>query len=184
MSLSDAADWAQLVGIPLTLIALMVALNGLYRAKQQLDHADKVSQGQFIFTLDQVLISYEDLRTRARYDRSWDYVDQQLTDFQYVHERARIRYYLAVFERLGELLKRGMVDSALVAELYGSRLERLLRKDGVRQIVASKPEEWARLVYLWRELHPKREAMKQLWDKAIKESPPFSQYVDCQTQND
>jgi hypothetical protein len=175
---NDAADWAQLIGIPLTLIAVGIAVTTLRRAERQLDHADKVAQGQFVFALDQVLIAYEDIRSRAAYDPEWD-LPPWADEFEGNHARARVRYYLAAFERLGELVHREMIDVTLVAELYGSRLEMLLDKDEVRAIVTTEPEDWRRLVYLWWRLakHPRRRTLAILWRAALSDRGRFAEFV-------
>jgi hypothetical protein len=136
MSLSDAANVAQIVSI-------VLAIPAACWAYLQLKAATVSAESQAILALDQALTQYEPLRKDLNRGPLKD-VDEVL-----------LRRYIAVFERLGLLLKNGVVSKRLADQLYGSRLEKLLTNGGddVKKIIAQRQGRgWENFIYLWEQM--------------------------------
>ena len=134
-----ASDIAQIVGLLLAIIAVVWG----YR---QLRAAIASAQSQSVLALDQAFAQFEPLRRALNASVP---ADPKLDD------DISLRRYVAVFERLGLLLKTGVVNEGLANQLYGSRLETLLEKaeKGVRKIVREREGRgWENFIYLWKRM--------------------------------
>lgn len=138
--LSVAANIAQIVGVVLAIIAAIYAY-------QQLKAAIASAESQAVLALDQTMAQYEGLRKKLNKGEFKNPNDDDLI---------LLRRYVAVFERLGLLLKVGVVNELLADQLYGSRLEKLLKNsdDHVKSIISERDGRgWENFTYLWKQMH-------------------------------
>jgi hypothetical protein len=152
-----AANVAQLVGIPLAVIALGIAANQLReaaktakRAQTAYGRAQTVSEAQAVLALDLVLAQQrlEDLRANLAKGKM-DNVSEE--------DEVALRRYVAALERLGFLVAKGVVNAEQAAAFYGSRLEKLI-KNAPSAVEMAKQRPWENFIILWR-------TMENFWDK-------------------
>src|SRR5829696_9232481 len=118
--LSHAANVAQLVGIPLAVIALGIAAYQLRDAARTAAKAETVAEGQLVLAFDQVLAQQTFLGLRAKLGAGK--IDKNPDEAT----KVALRRYVAAFERLGVLVDKGVVSPELADAFYGSRLEKLI----------------------------------------------------------
>jgi len=137
--LSIFANISQIVGLGLAIFAA-------WWAYKQLKAATVSAESQAVLTLDQTLTHYEPLRKELNSKSGFrDDADNRIL----------LRRYVAVFERLGLLLKTGVVNELLTDQLYGARLESLLKKSHghVEEIIAEREGHgWENFTYLWEQM--------------------------------
>ena len=142
----DAANLAQLVAVAL-------AIPAAFWAYRQLKSATASAESQAILALDAAFGQFEDLRkelnTGAFLPKAGHVapVDDD--------KRVQLRRYVAVFERLGLLLQKRVVGAQLADQLYGSRFQSLLTKNGgeLNKILSERDGKgWENFVYLWKTL--------------------------------
>jgi hypothetical protein len=141
--ISDVADVAQIVGLVLAILAALWA-------RKQLRSATVSAESQAVLALDQAFSLFEDLRKELNSGSSLGSADKE--------KLVTLRRYVAVFERLGLLLKKGVVGVQLADQLYGSRLSQLLNKSSgqVNKIVAEREGRgWENFIELWRTMRKK-----------------------------
>jgi hypothetical protein len=122
---------------------LGAANQGLTAARESLDATHDIARAQFILAIDDALARYENVRIDVTYDPS--------TLPSKGRRSAELRYYIAVFERIGLLADQGLLDSAEIDELYGSRFAALLNNTDAAAIV-QRTESWWGFIYLWHQL--------------------------------
>jgi hypothetical protein len=134
--LSHIADVVQVIGVPLALIGLGVGWLQLRRAARS-------AHAQNILSLDSLLHNHNEVRSKLQ-TATWIPADRM--------ERNELRRYMAIFERMGVLLRWRELDLKTIDRLYGHRFEILVRNPSVQSIVRARQSEWEDLVHLWREL--------------------------------
>ncbi len=151
VSLGDVADVSQIVG-------LVVAVPVIVLAWRQLVSATAASEAQAVLALDDAFGQFEDLRNRLRAaSKAQPYRAEGPAD------RARLSRYLVVFERLGLLVGKRLIDERLAGDLYGYALARLLTRSNAEEIVreeigeaqedaAHSERRWENLIRLWKRL--------------------------------
>jgi hypothetical protein len=152
-----AANVAQLVGIPLAVIALGIAAYQFREAARTAKKAEIVSEAQAVLALDQVLSQqrFEDLRATLAVGA---------LDHPSAEDEVVLRRYVAAFERLGLLVDNGVMSAELAKEFYGSRLEKLVNVEFVRDLVTERENRtrgrpaWRNFIILW-------STMEKLWNK-------------------
>src|SRR4051812_18936074 len=95
ISLDEVVGVATLLALGVALVAGKLAKDQLTAAEESLAAANGVARGQFILAIDEALARYESLRTDITYRRQ--------TFAPYGPASAPLRYYIAVFERIGLL---------------------------------------------------------------------------------
>lgn len=134
--IADVADIAQIGGIALAIPASIWAY-------KQLKSATASAESQAVLALDQAFSLFEQFRKD---------LNQNSADADDV----MLRRYVAVFERLGLLLEKRVMSVELADQLYGSRLEKLLKNAGdpVKSILAEKDGRgWQNFVELWNRMY-------------------------------
>jgi hypothetical protein len=145
----SVAEWFQVIGV-----ATVVPV--LWLAYRQLRAATSAAEAEAVLALDQAFAQFEPLRDELR--RASD-------DYPYVprseEERARLSRYLVVFERLGFLVSRRLIDEDRAIELYGFALTRLLTRSEAERMIRQDLDEarepgsghsqkrWQHLIRLW-----------------------------------
>lgn len=125
--LNDLANFFQIVGFPLAILALFLGW-------QQLRNAARTSRVQMLLTLDASLADFDDVRTK---------INAGIQDI----DRVRLRRYIAVFERVGLALKDKQITLEQVDRYYGARIVRLTKRKDTRDIVKNR-EGWKDFHYL------------------------------------
>ena len=129
VSVSEIADWAQIVGVALALLALAIAWFQLRKAVDETSNAAAdakravaVAEGQAVLALDLALSqpTFEALRAKIN-TKSVTAADDVV-----------LRRYIATFERLGLLIEKGIITISVADHFYGNRLEKLLVNAGSR----------------------------------------------------
>jgi hypothetical protein len=161
VSLGDIADVSQIVG-------LIVAVPVIVLAWRQLVSGTAASEAQPVLALDEAFSQFEDLRDKLRAaSKEKPYRAVQPAD------RARLSRYLAVFERLGMLVTKRLIDQRRGGDLYGYALARLLTRSNAEEIVCSEIGEaqkepahserrWENLIRLWEQLPGQPEVPKDI----------------------
>lgn len=150
-SISDFADVSQIIG-------LAVAVPVIVLAWRQLVSAATAAEAEAVLALDQAFAQFEDLRDRLR--AATPQQPYRATD---PADRARLSRYLVVFDRLGLLVKKGLIDKGRARDLYGYALSRLLARSNAAEIVSEEIREaredpthsenrWENLIRLWKAL--------------------------------
>jgi hypothetical protein len=132
--IGHAADVAQVIGIAL-------AVPAAYWAYLQLKSATASAEAQAVLALDQAFSLFEQFRKDLNRDAATATSDT-----------VTLRRYIAVFERLGLLIKKGVIGVQLADQLYGSRLATLLAtaERPVRTMVAEREGKgWENFTELW-----------------------------------
>jgi hypothetical protein len=132
-----------IVALVASYLAYRYAKDQLVSAKENLAAGYSVARGQFILAIDDSLARYEDLRTDVTYG------PREFT--RSGRDSAELRYYVAVFERLGLLTSEGLLEPREVDDLYGSRFAKLLHNTPAASIVA-RTEDWWGFIWLWNTL--------------------------------
>jgi hypothetical protein len=133
--LSIAANW-------FTIFGLLVGAAALVVAAVQIRNAARTTQAQLILMIDDSLRPYEEIRARINGS------DPQ-------HPAIRMRRYIARFERIGILLETEQISLDKVNQLYGVRIEKLLQHPDAKALLASDPEGWQGVTYLWQAFYEK-----------------------------
>jgi hypothetical protein len=118
--------------------------DALDTARRQYELARKIAETQAVFSVDAALGLYEDVRERLTPSGAP------------APERLRLRYYMAVFERLGVLIDQGTVSPETANKFYGSRFKALVNDQGAVDIVTGDREGWVSFLSLWRALKTDR----------------------------
>ncbi|WP_448640763.1 hypothetical protein [Geodermatophilus sp. URMC 63] len=158
--LSILANLAQLIGIPIAAVALVLAVRQLKvaaetaaRAEATAMRAEAASEAQAVLALDQLLNQERFEKLREELNKGKVSVpNNNIFDPNAIE----LRRYTAAFERLGNLVDRGVVSLVLADELYGSRIEKLLQNAPyVKAMVApdnvGKPA-WRNFISLWNKI--------------------------------
>ena len=138
--LSVVANIFQIVGFFLAIIAAPWAY-------KQLKAAIASSESQAVLTLDQTPAQYEPLRQELNLSSGFKDDDQD--------KLIMLRRYIAVFERLGLLLKTGVVNERIADQFYGARLVSLLNNSHghVEKIITDRGGRgWENFIYLWEQM--------------------------------
>jgi hypothetical protein len=141
-------NWSNLVQV----IALPLALLGLWLAWSQVRKAANTAHAELILAIDATLESHLSIREQIR--QGWQPKSPG--------DRNAVRRYVGVFERVGILLKLGEVQLGTVDQLYGDRVAKLLNNDGARAVVTDDPEACRDFVFLWRQLRSVRNNHRNL----------------------
>jgi hypothetical protein len=142
----DWANVAQVIGFPLAVAALAMAW-------WQLRKAARAARGEFLLAIDAALAEPElqNLRTQIyKTERPWTVPDE-------ASERNKVRRYIAVFERLGILLRDRSVSIRHVDQLYGDRIAAITNNKSVRELVLDSPDAWRDFLYLWKRIQKRRD---------------------------
>jgi hypothetical protein len=137
----DWANIAQVIGLPLAVAALAMAW-------WQLRKAARAARGEFLLAIDEALAKPElqTLRTEIyKTKHPWTVPDV-------ARERNLVRRYIAVFERLGILLRDRSVSIRHVDQLYGDRIAAITNNASVRELVLDSPDAWRDFLYLWKRI--------------------------------
>jgi hypothetical protein len=162
---NDVADVTQIAGLLLALVLAWMAWYQLRLARDELSSTQSqlvagavAAESQTVLALDEAFAQFQDLRNKLREaEKSGTvYAPTDLTD------RARLSRYLVVFERLGLLVKKGLIDPQLARQLYGYALSRILVWSNAQSILREEvhlhhggaPDEkrWENLIRLWDDL--------------------------------
>jgi hypothetical protein len=152
-SLDALANYAQLVG----LAALIFAIVSLRHSATQIKQTARATQGQFSLAMDDLLAQH--LETREEVSRANEWKNRGELSHA---DRRKFRRYLAVFERIGILVKDELMTIETVDALYGERFAMLLSRERIRQLVdgseyttgkRSNPNAWSDLIRLWWRLY-------------------------------
>lgn len=141
-------DWAyvaQVIGFPLAVAALAMAW-------WQLRKAARVARGQFLLAIDAALTTEELQEMRRKIYRTtkpWEVPDDP-------REQNKVRRYIAVFERLGILLRDRSVSIRHVDQLYGDRIAAITNNESVRTLILDSPDAWRDFLYLWNRIWRRR----------------------------
>jgi hypothetical protein len=128
--LSDVADWVQIIGLPLAIVALILAW--------------LTSRMQMLLALDARLADYEQVRKDINANKSMDKIDD-----------VELRRYIAAFERVGLALKYRQVSRKAVRHFYGHRFENLInyiRDNPAAEEIVKNPKGWKDFYYLKKRL--------------------------------
>jgi hypothetical protein len=167
-SLEALANYAQLIG----LAALIFAVVSLRHSATQIKQTARATQGQLALAIDDAFAEHLDARTEVSQADKWKETRPALD----ADDRRKFRRYLAVFERIGLLVKDELMTIETVEALYGERFAMLLSRDPIRKLVDgrqyargkfSKPDAWVGLVWLWWRMYMRwvpAETKKQLED--------------------
>src|SRR6266487_2001905 len=159
------ASWAQIIGmasVVIAVIALLVAQNQVKQAKDATkdakDAAEAAAQadkGQFILGVDDAFRSYEKVRR-------WINMKTDQRGTADMPKLSEVYGYIAVFERLGIFIQRGLLTPEEVDVLYGDRFKKLVAfgdnnsfKQDFSTSVYSKfpprenPTAWVGFIRLW-----------------------------------
>jgi hypothetical protein len=116
-------------------------------AVRQLRDAKEIARWQFMLAVDESLERFDELRHTLAVGKT-------------PQERHLVQRYVGALERIGLLLEEGHISLERVDELYGSRLEKLLRNDGeLVRFVVSKPTSWHGFIYLWAQIRERRPSL-------------------------
>jgi hypothetical protein len=155
--LSILANLAQLIGIPIAAVALVLAAMQLSGAAKTAARAEAASEAQAVLALDQLL--NQDRFEKLRKDLNTGQVVVPGNDI--LHPNAiELRRYTAAFERLGNLVDRDVVSLVLADELYGSRVEKLVQNAPYVTVMVApnnvgKPA-WRNFISLWNRIDTHR----------------------------
>jgi hypothetical protein len=142
--LDTVANWMQIVGVPLTIAALVFAVIQINKADVQLDKAGKTARVQILLALDESLSRFEELRQQ---------VNKRRSDINMIE----LRRYIAAFERVGYALEVGEINRDLVEHFFGDRFRRvanyIIMNNEAKKIIRNR-EAWEYFYYLWKELDP------------------------------
>jgi hypothetical protein len=159
---NDVADVSQIAGLLLALVLAGMAWRQLRLATAALDKAEEelaatavAAESQAVLALDEAFAQFQDLRDELRKaERS-----QTTYEPEDVAARARLSRYLVVFERLGLLVRRGLIDPQLAKQLYGYALSRILLFSDAPTILRQeaavhnrgplREKPWEHFIFLW-----------------------------------
>lgn len=162
---ADLQFWAnvsQIVGA----VGVVAALAALAIARDQLRKTENATRGQMLLAIDQALAPYDDIRNEAR-NPAWEPPPNNDADPTRSKHRHRIKQYVGVWERVEHLLTDGSIELATVNQLYGQRVENLLRNRVVREYLIDKPTDWELFVAFVSRLATCRPQIAT-WVKAVK----------------
>jgi hypothetical protein len=145
--IGHAADLAQLLGLVLAVLA------GWW-AYLQLKSATASAETQAVIALDQAFSLFEQFRTRLNNNEKFR-KDLNADDA----DKVALRRYIAVFERLGLLLKKKVIKVELADQLYGSRLQKLFEhaETPVKTILEQRERKgWDNFWWLWRKMRDEK----------------------------
>jgi hypothetical protein len=163
MLAADLEDWAnvsQIVGG----VGVLAALAALVVAWIQLRKTRNATRGQMILAVDQALAPYDDIRNEAR-NPEWQPPPNDDADGERTKHRHRIKQYMGVWERVEHLLADKSIDPSTVNDLYGQRVENLLRNHVVRDYLIDKPTDWETFIAFASRLATRRPQMKECVDE-------------------
>ena len=142
--LADLQYWANIASI-VGGFGLVLGVVGLGIAWAQLSRAQKATRGQMLFSIDEALARYDDIRNQAR-ATDWRPPPNRAADPSAKRKRHRIKQYMGVFERIEHLLADGSIDLKTVDSLYGQKAEFLIRNAVVQDYIKSNAEDWETFV--------------------------------------
>jgi hypothetical protein len=149
--LSNVANYFQIVGFPLAILALFLGWLQIRKATQ-------TTRTQTLLTLDGRLNDFEDVRA-------------QVNNYESV-EAVRLRRYIAAFERVGYALRLKGLPLKTVDHFYGDRFARLTKYQGTLSIVKGRREAWEEFYYLWEKLYGYKSNKRSLSDPQQAAAPP------------
>ena len=118
----------------------------------QLRKAARAARGEFLLAIDQALATpeFQDLRTKIyKSSNPWRLPDSS-------SKRNEVRRYIAVFERLGILLRDRSVSIRHVDQIYGDRIAAITNNATVRELILDSPDAWRDFLYLWKRIEKRR----------------------------
>jgi hypothetical protein len=160
VSLTEIANLSQIVGVP-------AAVYVIFLAYRQLKSATAAAEAEAVLALDGAFAQFEALRSELEAAEAERQAPSESSRFQLEYldpyTRAELSRYLVVFERLGLLVRRGLIDLQLASDTYGYALARVLRRTRAPVIICEDLQEaqrggphserrWENLIRLWHEL--------------------------------
>lgn len=118
-------------------------------SREQLAGARNVARGEFLLALDRNFSDFHDIALRLQ-NPKWTPMDSP--------EGFKLARYMGAVERIGLLVRDGILDLSTVETAYGWRIQWLVRNDTTRKRLLTMPQAWPELNRLWRELDAVRQA--------------------------
>jgi hypothetical protein len=125
---------------------------GLLFAGIQLRGARRVARCDFMLHVDKRFADFADIQMRLK-NPAWTPDTEQ--------ERFALGRFLALFERIHQLVREKLLEISVVNKLYGWRLERVLQNDHTRTEIEANLEGWQDLIVLWHSLDELRTKLNQ-----------------------
>lgn len=147
----DLPFWANVSQI-VALAGIFLAVWALRIAYVQLRQASRATYGQLILMIDDAFYNFDNVRTEINQAVDQNRELRNVTD-------AELNRYVAVLERVGIMLDRKLIDVGIVNELYGPRLEQLLKCQLPTNLLLRprvNPDKWRGFVKLHAALSKKR----------------------------
>jgi hypothetical protein len=120
------------------------------RAAGAAEGAKAAAAGGLLFEIDRALAAFDDVHTALRPGGpGWVAKDRRPSRDEWV----RVERYMGTFERIHALVEAGLLDIALVEELYGYRIANLVADEHVyRDKLVENAAGWRRFIELWADL--------------------------------
>jgi hypothetical protein len=167
---ADLQYWANVSQIA-GAAGLILAAIGLWVAWLQLRKAQKATRGQMLFTIDEALARYEDVRAQAR-SLNWAPPPNEASGRRERRMRHRVKQYMGVFERIERLIVDGSIDVDTVNALYGQRAQFVMRNSVVQDYVKDRPADWQTFVEFARRLGKVRDDIPEALTQPSEGSTP------------
>jgi hypothetical protein len=133
---SFIADAVQVVGLPLAVVAIFLAV-------KQVKSTAIVTAAQMVFTIDEAFRVDSEMRQKLT-SAAWVPADAS--------ERNRLGRYLAVFERVGVLYGRKLIPLTDIENFYFSQFKQLVANTNARDRLVANRTTYKGVFVLWRAL--------------------------------
>lgn len=150
MILSEAKDWATIVGVAIATCSLLsAALNLLVTAR--------TNRAKFWLELRSAFSKHDDVHQALRPGGRWADGKDPTTAEEY----AQIEAYMGLFEHCEIMLSQRLVDEATFREIYQYRLRNLVANRWIREEkLCRRAASWKRLIALLERMQVKYECSK------------------------
>jgi hypothetical protein len=147
-------DW---ITASATAIAALSAVAALAYAARQLrllrtstEAAQRVSQGDFLLRLEEILGNHGEVAARLRPGGAWSKPGEGPCSGE---DWARVEEYMGLFQRLNALEESGLVNRAYLSRFYGYRLSNLWANESIRVAkLTHEAEYWRDFIALSRKV--------------------------------
>ncbi len=134
-----------------TILAGLGTLIALFYAGKQLKHSQRVSSGDLLLHIDELLIQYNEVHRQLvtsqflfrnpQLPQPADQAESLVTTFQK-------NSYMGLLERVNVLVDTGLLDIATVYHLYGHRVQILAQDPEVSEWLEEQPSDWYHFIAL------------------------------------
>ncbi|MDX1994051.1 MAG: hypothetical protein SF029_16820 [bacterium] len=141
--------------IHVLLLTLIVTIVGVVYAGNQLHLSRRVSQGEFLLHLDEMMRVHDKVHRSLRPGGKWAKGNVGPIN---ADEWADVESYMGLFERIKILIDRKILDIKLFDRLYGYRIDNIIANEVIVQtkLGSEEKESWQDFIALHRALEQSR----------------------------